>query len=391
MPRLAGPYQLLLLGSDGGLRTVLKSLVSLRLVELGQDPTAVQFLDEGSAASRDPRAPLMVVFFGSRDHVADTPLIDDLIRQSATIAPLASSVTQVHVEIPLQLRHVNVLELGVNQRGVERVVNLVFETFRLLRRERKLFISYRRVDAQPLANRLYDSLDAHGFDVFIDTRSVPPAVDFQSELWHRMSDSDVVVLIDTPGFRQSRWTTEELAKANATNIQILHLLWPGQPEDESSSFSHFVRLTYTDFWSILPARGRFVRKRTLTRICDDAERLRARAIAARNRYLVDNFCQAARDCGMTPAVQPEQWILLDAGDKSLAVVPATGVPTSSHMNEIFDAVANSAAKDRDIWIIYDNRGVLDSWIAHLDWLDTHLPLRTIQMARVPDLLRDLTP
>jgi hypothetical protein len=24
---------------------------------------------------------------------------------------------------------------------------------------------------------------------------------------------------------------EELAKANATNIQILHLLWPGQRED----------------------------------------------------------------------------------------------------------------------------------------------------------------
>ncbi|MEW3673962.1 toll/interleukin-1 receptor domain-containing protein, partial [Pseudomonas aeruginosa] len=78
---------------------------------------------------------------------------------------------------------------------------------------------------------LYDALDARGFDVFIDVRSVPPAADFQSQLWHRMSDSDVVVLIDTPGFREGRWTAEELARANATNVQILHLLWPGQKED----------------------------------------------------------------------------------------------------------------------------------------------------------------
>ena len=85
------------------------------------------------------------------------------------------------------------------------------------------------------------------FDVFIDLRSVPPAVDFQSELWHRMSDADVVVLIDTPGFRESRWTTAELAKANATNIQILHLLWPGQKEDALSSFSHFMTLERSDF------------------------------------------------------------------------------------------------------------------------------------------------
>jgi hypothetical protein len=362
------------------------------VTELGLQPAAIRFIDENEAQGRDPRAPLMAIFFGSPAHADDTPLVSELIEDSIVIAPLVSSVEQVHAEIPPQLRHVNVLKLDPDGTGIQRLTTLVLETFRLLRRERKLFISYRRVDAQPFAERLYEALDARSFDVFIDVRSVPPAVDFQSELWHRMSDSDVVVLIDTPGFRESRWTREELAKANATNIQILHLLWPGQEEDETSSFSHFMRLTRSDFLGLMPGRGRWVRKSTLARVCDEAERLRARAIAARNRYLVDNFCDAARDLGMNPTVQPEQWISFDGvgGGRTLVVVPAVGVPTSDRINEIFDAAVDPATNARDIWIIYDNRGVLNTWIAHLDWLDTHLPVRTVRMARAPDLLRELT-
>ena len=142
----------------------------------------------------------------------------------------------------------------------------------------------------------------------------------------------------------------------------------------------------------MPGHGKWVRESTLARICAEAERLRARAIAARYRYLVDNFCDAARDLGMAPVVQPEQWIALDNvdGGKSLAVVPAVGVPTSDRINEIFEEVGDPATSGRAIWIVYDNRGILDSWLAHLDWLDNHLPLRTVRMAKAPELLRGLT-
>jgi hypothetical protein len=387
-----GPYQILLLGSDDGHRGHLRTLVRERVAELGLEMDAVRFMNENEAHSRDPRAPLMAVFFGTAEQALDTPLIAELIEDSVIVAPLVSSIGRVHLELPPQLRHVNALEFGSGGAGIGRLATLVLETFRLLRRERRLFISYRRVDAQPLAERLYDALDARGFDVFIDVRSVPPAVDFQSELWHRMSDSDVVVLIDTPGFRESRWTMEELARANATNIQILHLLWPGQEEDGASAFSHFMKLARRDFLAWLPRRGRWVKKRTLVCVCDEVERLRARAIAARHRYLIDNFCDAARDLGMDPTVQPEQWISLDpgAGSRKLAVVPAVGVPTSDRINEIFNAVGNPVTDDRDIWVIYDNRGILNTWLAHLDWLDMHLPLRTVRMARAPELLRELT-
>lgn len=387
----SGLYQILLLGSDDERRVRLQGLLVERMRDLGLDPATMHFIDGSKASERDRGSPQLAIFFGSSGETNDTQLIAELIEDSIVIVPLVSAVANVHLEIPPQLRRINALEVGFDGNGFERLVSLVLEIFRLLRRERKLFISYRREDARPFAERLYDALDARGFDVFLDLRSVPPAVDFQEELWHRMSDSDVVVLIDTPGFRESRWTTEELAKANATNIQILHLLWPGQKEDGTSSFSHFMKLDLRDFEGSSPGQGGEVREDTLVRICDAAERLRARAIAARYRYLTDNFCDAARDLRMTPVVQPEHWISLDGFNdgRNLAVVPAVGIPTSVRINEIFDAVANSTESFSDVWIVYDNRGVLEKWLSHLDWLDKHLPIRTVQMVKAPGLLREV--
>tara|TARA_R110000765_G_scaffold229490_2_gene332989 strand:- start:3351 stop:4349 length:999 start_codon:yes stop_codon:yes gene_type:complete len=330
----------------------------------------------------------MAVFFGSQATAVDTDLVTELIEESIIIAPVVSDTSQVNTEVPPQLRHVNAAVLGTSNEGIYRLTNLVLETFRLLRRERRLFISYKRTDSQPFADLLYDALDARGFDVFIDVRSVPPAEDFQSQLWHRLSDSDVIVLIDTLGFRASRWTVEELARANATNVQILHLLWPGQKEDPESSFSHFMKLTLRDFNWCIPWKGRWAKKELVTRICNEVERLRAPAIAARYRYLVDNFCDAARDEGLVPVVQMEGWISLDVRpDLTLAVVPAVGVPTSDRINDVFEAITDPSVGTREIWMIYDNRGILSKWLSHLDWLDSHLPIRAVQMSKAPERLK----
>jgi hypothetical protein len=173
------------------------------------------------------------------------------------------------------------------------------------------------------------------------------------------------------------------------NIQIWHLLWPGQDEDPTSAFGHFLKLDAADFAGSA-SHGETVRPETLTRIWAEAERLRARAIAARQRYLIDNFCDAARDVGLTPAVQPERWIALPHGDgHELAVVPAVGVPTSDQLDTIARSIGHGVRSARDLWVIYDSRGMLSSWLAHLDWLDQHLPMRAVRMTSVPNLLKGL--
>jgi hypothetical protein len=287
-------YQLILLGQVDHRARELRTALVGRLADLGLDDNVVTFIETDILATWDRRFPTMALFFGDASVATDSDVLTQLAADSVVTAPIVSDLTRVSQEVPPQLSHVNALR-HADVADTDRLASLVLETFRLLRAERRLFISYRREDAQPFAEILYDALDARGFDVFIDVRSVPPAVDFQSVLWHRMADSDIVVLIDTPGFRARRWTLEELARANATNIQILHLLWPGQAEDPVSAFSHFMTLAPADFGDGSVGRGEGATDDLVSRICSAAERLRARAIAARNRYLVDNFCDAATD------------------------------------------------------------------------------------------------
>ena len=382
-------YQLMLLGAPSSANQRLRAEVNNGLENLGLPQDTIRFFDANDSHHRDLSLPVMAVFFGHNSVANDTKLLTELLEESAVIAPVVSDITRVSNEIPPQLRHINAVSLSADGDAIIRLTTLIFETFRLLRRERRLFISYKRSGSQPLANRLYESLDARGFDVFIDVRSVPPAMDFQNELWHRMTDSDVIVLIDTPGFREGRWTAAELTQANATNVQILHMLWPGLKEDDTSAFSHFLKLTRSDFLGYLPFRGQFMKRRCLERICDEAERLRARALAARHRYLVESFCDAARDLGINVSVQVEGWISMTLlSGKKLAIVPAVGVPKSDRINEIFSKISDPSLGSEEIWIIYDSRGILQSWLSHLDWLDSHLPIRNVQMAKVPQRLSE---
>ncbi|WP_420861951.1 toll/interleukin-1 receptor domain-containing protein [Algirhabdus cladophorae] len=368
----------------------LKAAVQARATDLGIDPSEIAYLDENTfSGTYDRKKPAFGIYFGNQNKTVPQPL-SQLEQDSIIIAPVVTSKTMVASEIPSELQHINVVEVGMDGDNIPRLASLVFETFRLLRRERGIFISYRRKGSQPLANRLYEELDKRGFDVFIDVRSVPPSVDFQAELWHRMSDVDTILLIDTPGFREGRWTKAELAQANLLGIQTLHLLWPGQIEDRNFAFSRFVKLLETDFSGPSPGRGATIKATVIDSICDLAEELRAEAMAFRHAHLVDNFCDAAQDLALATTVQPQRWISVELKDGgSLAVVPAVGRPTSDRINTIFDAITNHTSAGTPIWAIYDSRGMHDNWIKHLKWLDGHLPIKTVPVGDLPSALKRL--
>jgi hypothetical protein len=182
-----------------------------------------------------------------------------------------------------------------------------------------------------------------------------------------------------------------LAKANATNIQILHLLWPGQVPDSDSAFSEFFELReeHFDAGAILGGNS-MIKPEIVNEICNAAESLRARAMAARYRYLVDNFCDMARDVGFGAVVQPERWILVtQPSGHELAAVPAIGVPSSQRINEAFDAISDLRSDNCTTWLLYDNRGLLESWLRHLEWLGMHLPVKTVRMSAALDELTGL--
>jgi hypothetical protein len=381
-------YQIIALGLLDQRFDALKNGLATRAHDLGLPLNELAFLTDSDLPRYNRNKPAVAVYFGNVK-LSTSTFLDKLLSDSIVVIPVVSSMLHVRNEIPTSLASINAIEVQTNGANLPRLVSLIFEVFRLLRKERGIFISYRRKGSQPLANRLYEELDKRGFDVFIDIRSMPPAVDFQAELWHRMSDVDVIVLIDTPGFREGRWTKAELAQANLLGIQTLHLLWPGQTEDAAFAFSRFMKLEAVDFNGQSAGRGATIKDNVLRAICDRAEELRAQAIALRYTHLVDNFCDAARDINLNPAVQPERWISVGLPGKSLAVVPAVGRPTSDRINTIFNSITALRIVSDPIWVIYDSRGLHEGWINHLRWLDSHLPIRNLCMSDVPAALQEL--
>lgn len=116
----------------------------------------------------------------------------------------------------------------------------------LLPEQRRVFISYKRDDSRDVAVQLFEELSARQFDVFLDTHSVGVAVDFQAMLWHRLCDSDVVVMLDTPGFFDSRWSRAEWGRATDKHISILQVLWPGHKPSRFSALATSMPLAYGD-------------------------------------------------------------------------------------------------------------------------------------------------
>ena len=363
----------------------LKRRLRKRLNELGVEvANAVGFADAKEAPRRIPKVPIVGVYFGgAAASPADLAVVRDLKAAAAPILPVVSDIAAYNNFVPQELHEINGLQLVPGTAGFEPVVNLVMENLGLLRKSRRLFISYRRTDASVEALQLRQELDARAFDAFLDTHSVPKGDKFQEVLWHRLADSDVALVLDTNGFLESRWTKEELARASAMTIGLIQVIWP---DVVPAPFSELCERVYLERSNFEPGGGVGFTAATTKSLADAAERLRARSLAARHDNLVREFCEAASWVGATATVQPDRFIKSRTrSGRAVTAIPAVGVPDAPGYHETHlrfpSVVANS-----DVWLVYDQRGLRPEWMNYLVFLDAHLPVKTM---RITDVAKNL--
>ena len=346
----------------------------------------VGFLSPGTMCRRDRKAPLVSVYFGGEDHPqADTDALNDALAISSVVVPVVSDIERFAAETPPCIRGINGMTMGSDQKSREALANIILENLGLMRRTRRLFISYKRYESSVAALQLRHELDSQGYDVFLDTHSVPKADDFQQVLWQRLADSDVVVLLDTPGFMTSRWTKEELAQAEAMTIGLIQVIWPGHVP---ASYTELCERTYLTEADLDAGNGADaaattnceLTKAALDRIALEVEQLRARSLAARHNNLVREFCDAAELAGITATVQPERYISVAlASGRTLAAIPAVGVVDASRYHEASVRFEDGRTKPDEVFLIYDHRGVRESWSKFIDWLDDFLPVKAVRV------------
>lgn len=300
------------------------------------------------------------IFFGGQD--ASQNHLRTLLDKNIPIVPVVSDRTRVQDEIPVVLRSLNCLSY---QDGSQRLATALLECAGLLPRQRRVFVSYRRNEASQAALQLFDQLSARLFDVFLDTHGIAPAEDFQIALWHRLCDSDVLIMLDTPGYFESRWTSAEFGRALAKGISVLRIAWTEVTASKRTSTANSINLVKEDIDS---ATG-CLTDETITRICLQVEALRSQSHAVRSLNLVSLLRGGIeRIGGSVTGVGVNKSVYIQLADgRDVVVHPIVGVSTSTTLHE---AMKNSP--ECSTAVVFDHVGLHPNWIEHLDWLGSKI-------------------
>lgn len=355
-----------------------------RLRELDRSlPGHLRVLTSKNQDAFDGKAPTVGIYFGGARHSrADQGFLQHLMSTSAVIIPVVRRLSEFGRAVPKELVPIN--GLALRDHGLDAIANLALENLGLLRKDRRLFISYRRTDSSKVAMQLRHLFEASGYDAFLDTHDVRPGDPFQEVLWQRMLDSDLVVMLDSPNFLGSRWTKEELAKAEALTVGILQIVWPGHSPAPHSDLCQRLYLKATDF------NRRALRSQAINSIAKAVEGLRARCLAARYNNLVREFCDEAVTAGATVAVQPQRYVLATLKNrKRVAAIPAVGVPDALRYYDANLRFPERGRKAELAMLLYDHRGLRAHWSEFLRWLDRHLPVKAIRITEVAAEIRKL--
>lgn len=373
-------YELAILGSAAPdqretLTASLRGLVEDFGLVLGDD---VLVHDGATVAGRDKRAAFAAVYFGGAEPT-DLEAARELVRASAPLIPTVAPDGDFGHEVPHFLQSANGLKRRNDDPEMTGLAAALLQCVGLLRRQRRVFVSYRRVESRAAALQLHDLLSARGFDVFLDTHDIRPGDPFQDVLWHRLVDSDVMVMLDTPGYFDSRWTRQEIGRARAKDIQVLRVVWP---EHTPSKLTDMAETIYLDAAELEGPDGP-VAALVADAIVLRVERLRSRSIAARYMSITGKLRADVEKIGASvEGVGAHRAIAVRLlGDRKVWAYPIVGIPTAEILNDVSEKARRADQREVPV-LVYDHVGIRDAWSAHLQWLDEQI--RTVRAIKVSE-------
>lgn len=373
-------YQIILLGSITEIVDEIANLFYEKVRELNLQESFYQIINNSQIDEEYIiNQPTFVLYFGNHEgNFEDIHIVEKLLNEGKIVLPIFYD--SFKKEIPKVLANQNGLKFGKHQKA--KIVNLILESFGKLRNTRKVFISYKRDESSSVAIQLYEALEKNNFDVFLDTHSIKQGEPFQEELWHRMTDCDVIILLNTPKFLESEWCEKEIAEASVKQIGILQLIWPNHKLDSMAEVCFPRQLLLDDFIDRV-FNNKDISKlsdTTLKSIIQKVESIRARNLAARQDNLITEFLKIARKNGKNVTIQPERFITEEMMENKRRIfIPSIGIPKSMDYNQ--SSVLKKEIKEysvNEVYLIYDNVRIREKWLKHLEYLNEHLDVQTIK-------------
>ncbi|PUV24161.1 toll/interleukin-1 receptor domain-containing protein [Sphingobacterium athyrii] len=372
-------YQLIILGTIKPFISDIISLYHKRIEDLKLQKEFYEIYFKDNLKSYKGNQPAFVIYLGNESgDFEDLEQIEKLLDEGNIVLPIFFN--SFGREIPKILSNQNGLKYEDFKN--EKIVNLILESFGKLRNTRKVFISYKRDESTSVAIQLYEALENNNFDVFLDTHSIKQGEPFQDELWHRMTDCDVILLLNTPKFIESEWCEKEIAEASVKQIGIIQVIWPTHKLERIAEICFPYQLSEANF-----VKGIYDKK-DISKLNDDTvnalvkqvESIRARNLASRQDNLITEFLNTAQKYGKNMAIQPERFITENITEKKRRLfIPSVGIPQS------FDCNTSSELKREikefsveEVYLIYDDVRIREKWLKHLSYLNEYLDVKTIK-------------
>jgi hypothetical protein len=373
-------YQVIILGKLNGIEKEVQDLFFDKVKELNLQKDFYQFINSSELTTKyKGNQPAFVLYFGYEDgKFQDIKEVKKLLAEGNIVLPIFYN--SFSKEIPIELENQNGLKYYKQQN--EKIVNLILESFGKLRTTRKVFISYKRDESTSVAIQLYEALEKNNFDVFLDTHSIKQGEPFQDELWHRMTDCDVIVLLNTPSFLDSEWCEKEIAEASVKQIGILQLIWPNH------NLVSMAEICFPKYLQVSDFKENVYKDKNTSKLVEDivnniiqeVESIRARNLAARQDNLITEFMNLARSKGKDINLQPERFITEEIGQGQRRIfIPSVGIPKSTDYNQSSELKKEIKEYSVDeVYLIYDNIRIREKWLKHLDYLNEYLDVQTIK-------------
>ncbi|MBF0310095.1 MAG: toll/interleukin-1 receptor domain-containing protein [Magnetococcales bacterium] len=306
--------------------------------------------------------------------------------RSLTIIPVVADLKSFNQLAPESLKEYNAFECA-SEMDIAELGNLILERFGLLRLQRKVFISYARGESRAIALQLCERLSARWYRVFLDTHSIRPGEKFQEALMQELADSDLMILLHSPGIQDRPWVQEEIAFATKIGIGFVTVAWN---RGIKGIFSDPVVLEENAFlnadepmdqWRLIDP--------VLQNVVNQVSVRRLDAYGKREENLRKRLVDFAGKKGFALVAYPGRFLKLSNSkwvDRYIEI--AVGVPDAFRIQEAVDRSGYSE-KGGYVPLFYDREGVAPRTLRHLAFLQDGLPSSVRQLPESRAVLRGL--
>lgn len=324
----------------------------------------------------DNMLPFICLFFGNTEQ--DAKVTDEMdlrlkeFVKSSSIQPIGRKPDDFKSKFPQSLKSLNGFFLDGTDYSIRSLTNLLLSYFGILDGTRKVFISYHREETSGLAVKLFDSLIKKKYTPFLDFYSVKEGVDFQENLRHELMDSDIVILLDTPGFNSSPYCMEEFNICNSQSIPVLDIRFNVDQRKNLHCFCDY-------YETGIDAKEACSNVGLVDKIVCLMESCRARAFCIKRKFVVDEFHKRCNDFGLSIV---EQGGFLRCDTTQECFFPLTHIPSAEDLFRTKCLVEKTPLfTTYNKQILYNGNYCHPVALEQIRWWNEHLPIKTYNITQ----------